>query len=143
MSIQKSLVKTMYASLSILSEIHSGGFSVQSISQKIADADDILGQTLNELSLKRRVFIRSVLNSEYKVVKQSTSNNFFGENLPQVVKELSLKKKLGSRPVIKYYYSRNRLYGIKGYYKQNCFLRRGPPNPDHEPWKQGRKYQRQ
>ena len=69
MSIQKSLVKTMYASLSILSEIHSGGFSVQSISQKIADADDILGQTSNELSLKRRVFIRSVLNSEYKVVK--------------------------------------------------------------------------
>ena len=69
MSIQKSLVKTMYASLSILSEIHSGSFSVQSISQKIADADDILGQTLNELSLKRRVFIRSVLNSEYKVVK--------------------------------------------------------------------------
>ena len=69
MSIQKSLVKTLYASLSILSEIHSGGFSVQSISQKIADADDILGQTLNELSLKRRVFIRSVLNSEYKVVK--------------------------------------------------------------------------
>ena len=66
MSIQKSLVRAMNASLSILSEIQSGDFSVQSIVQKTADIAAILGQISHELSLKRRVFIRSVINSEYK-----------------------------------------------------------------------------
>ena len=51
MSIQKSLVRTMNASLSILSEIHSGDFSVQSIAQKAADIAVILGQVSHELSL--------------------------------------------------------------------------------------------
>ena len=64
-SIQKSLVRTMIASLSILSEIHSGDFSVQSIAQKTADIAAILGQASHELSLKRRMFIKSVINSEY------------------------------------------------------------------------------
>ena len=66
MSIQKSLVRAMNASLSILSEIQSGDFSVQSIVQKTADIAAILGQISHELSLKRRVFVRSVINSEYK-----------------------------------------------------------------------------
>ena len=56
----------MNASLSILSEIYSGDFSVQNIAQKTADIAGTLGQASNELSLKRRVFIRSVINSEYK-----------------------------------------------------------------------------
>ena len=37
MSIQKSLVRTMNASLIILSEIQSGDFSVKHIAQKTAD----------------------------------------------------------------------------------------------------------
>ena len=44
MSIQKPLVRTMNASLSILSEIQSDDFSVQSIAQKTADIATILGQ---------------------------------------------------------------------------------------------------
>ena len=68
MSIQKSLVRTMNASLSILSEIQSDDFSVQSIAQKTADIAAILGQAPHKLSLKRRVFTRSVINSEYKVL---------------------------------------------------------------------------
>ena len=56
----------MNASLSILREIHSGDFSVQSIAQKTADIVAILGQASHKLSLKRRVFRRSVINSEYK-----------------------------------------------------------------------------
>ena len=52
MTIQKSLVRTMNASLSILSEIHSGDFSVQSIAQKIADTSAISGQASHEHSLK-------------------------------------------------------------------------------------------
>ena len=51
MSIQKSLVRTMNASLSILSEIQSGDFSVQSIAQKTTDVAAILGQASHELSL--------------------------------------------------------------------------------------------
>ena len=56
----------MIASLIILSEIHSGDFSVQNIAQKIADIAAILGQASHELSLKRRVFIRHVINNKYK-----------------------------------------------------------------------------
>ena len=56
----------MIAPLIILSEIHSRDFSVQNIAQKTADIAAILGQASHELSLKRRVFIRNVINSEYK-----------------------------------------------------------------------------
>ena len=66
MSIQKSVVRKINASLSILSEVHSGDFSVQSIAHKTADIAAILGQASDELSLKQRVFIRSVISSEYK-----------------------------------------------------------------------------
>ena len=51
MSMQKSLRRTMNASLSILSEIHNGDFSVQSIAQKTADIGVILSQASHELSL--------------------------------------------------------------------------------------------
>ena len=87
MSIQKSLVRTMNAFLSemhlhILSEIHNGDFSVQSIAQKTADIAVILDQALNELCL----FIRSVTNSEYKDLcssSQPVTEILFGENLPK------------------------------------------------------------
>ena len=55
MSIQKSLVRTMNASLSILSETHSGDFSLQSIAQKTADIAAILGQASHELSETKSV----------------------------------------------------------------------------------------
>ena len=146
MSIQKSLVRAMNASLSILGEIHSGDFSVQSIAQKTADIAAILRQVSHELSLKRRVFIRSVINSEYKDLCSSSepvTEFLFRDNLPQVVKELDLANRLGSRPINKHSYSRSRIYaGNKGKCKQNSFLGRGRSNPNHEPWKQGRKYQK-
>ena len=136
----------MNASLSILGEIHSGDISVQSIAQKTADIAAILRQASHELSLKRRVFIRSVINSEYKDLCSSSepvTEFLFRDNLPQVVKELDLANRLGSRPINKHSYSRNRIYaGNKGKCKQNSFLGRGRSNPNHEPWKQGRKYQK-
>ena len=67
----------------------------------------------------------------------------FKENLPQVVKELNLTNKLGSRPINKHIYSRNRGYaGNKGYYKQISFSGRCS-NPNQQPCKQGQKYQKQ
>ena len=56
----------MNASLSILSKKHNGDFSMQSVAQKTADVAAISSQASHELSLKLRVFIRSVINSEYK-----------------------------------------------------------------------------
>ena len=44
MSIQKSLVRTMDASISVLTEIRSGDFGVQNIDQKTADVAALLGQ---------------------------------------------------------------------------------------------------
>ena len=139
-------MRTMNAFLSIRSEIQSGDFSVQRIAQKTADIATILGQASHELSLKRRVFIRSVINSEYKDLcwsSQPVTGFLFGDNLPQVVKELNLTNKLGSRSINKHSYSKDKSYAEnKGYYKQNSFLWRGRSNPNHEPWKQGRKIQK-
>ena len=139
MSIQKSLVRTMNASLGILSEIHSGDLSVKSIAQKTADIASIFDHASHEPSLKRRAFIRSVINSEYKDLCSSSQpviEFLFGDNLPQVTKELNLTNKFGSRPINRHCYSRNRIYaGSKGYYKQNSFLGTGRLNSNHEPWK--------
>ena len=85
LSMQKSLVRTMNASLSIVSEIHSGGFSVQRTAQKTAHIAAILGQASHKVSLKRRVFIRSVINSEYKDLcssSQPVTGFLFGDNFP-------------------------------------------------------------
>ena len=60
----------MNAFLSILSEIHSGDFSVQIIAQKTADIAAILGQASHEHSLKPRVFIRSVIKVNTKTCVQ-------------------------------------------------------------------------
>ena len=89
MSIQKSLVRTMNASLSVLTEIRCGDFGVQSIDQKTADVASLLGQASHELSLKQRVFIRNVINSEFKDLcssSQPVTEFLFGDNLTQVVK---------------------------------------------------------
>ena len=51
MSIQRFLVRTMNTSLNILSEVHSGDFIVQSISQKTVDIAAILDQASHEFSL--------------------------------------------------------------------------------------------
>ena len=113
MSIQKSLVRTMNASLSILSKIYSGDFSMQIITQKTTDTLPILGEASHELSLARRVFIRSIINSEYKDLysnSQPVTEFLFGDNLSQVIKELNLTNKLGSRPINKHSYSRNKSY---------------------------------
>ena len=84
---------------------YSGDFGVQSIAEKTADIAAILGQASNELSLKGRVFIRSVINGEYRDLcssSQSVTEFLFGNNLPHVVKELNLTNKFGSRPINKY-----------------------------------------
>ena len=69
------------------------------------------------------MFIRGIINSEYKHLcscSQPVTEFLFGDNLPQVAKELVLTNKLGSRTINKPSYSRNRGYaGNKGYYKQN------------------------
>ena len=53
-------MRTLNASLSVLREIHSGHFSVQSIAQRTGEIAAMLVPALNELSLKQGVFIKSV-----------------------------------------------------------------------------------
>ena len=76
------------------------------------------------------MFIRSVINREHKGLgssSQPVTDFLFGQNLPQVVKELNLTNKLGSRPINKHSYSRNKSYaGNKGYYKKYLFFRERP-----------------
>ena len=64
MSIQKSLVRTMNASLIILSEIQSGDFSVKHIAQKTADiAANWVKPQMNYLGNKQT---NSVHENSYK-----------------------------------------------------------------------------
>ena len=66
MSIQKFLMRTMNAPLSIFWEIHNSHLSTQTIEQKTADIVAILGQALNDISIKRRVLLIAVINNKCK-----------------------------------------------------------------------------
>ena len=72
---------------------YSVDFSVQSIAQKTVDIAGILGQASHELSLSETKNVhRSVLNSEYKDLCsncQPVTDFLFGDNLPQLFKELN------------------------------------------------------
>ena len=65
-SIQKFLMRTMNAPLSIFWEIHSSDLSSQTIEQKTADIVAILGQALNDIFIKRRVLLIAMIKNKYK-----------------------------------------------------------------------------
>ena len=94
------------------------------------------------VAYKRVAYKKNLVYKDLCSSTQSVKEFLYGDDLSQVVKELNLTNKLGFRPINKYSYSRNRSYGNKGYYKQNSLLGRGQSNPYHEPWKQGRKYEK-
>ena len=96
--IQKSLKKALNANLSLLKDIQENKFSLQSIAQKTVDMAAILGHASSEISLNRRVFIRGVINPQYKDLCASTqpiTEHLFGDDLPKLVKELNLTNRIG------------------------------------------------
>jgi len=148
MSMQKSLKKVMNASALIFKEAQNEHVDVQKIAQITADMAAMLGQTSHEISLKRRVFIRSVINPEYKdlcSISQPVTTYLFGDDLPKLVKELNLTNKLSNKGNK---YKSNKPYEFKNYrarpyYKRSSFLGRGRGNLPNQQWRQQTKqYQR-
>ena len=142
--IQKALKKAMNASLMIMTECQKeDGVDVQKIAQIITDTSALLSYASHEISLKRRVFIRSVINPEYKdlcATSQPMTDKLFGDDLPKNVKELRLTNTISKG---KPFRGKNR---YKPYYnKRDSFLGqwRGNP-PPHQPsqrrvyWKKNR-----
>lgn len=99
-SVQKSLKKALNVNLKILDELKKNEVSMQSIAQKTVDMAAILGHASHEISVKRRVFIRGNINSQYKDLCSSTqpiTSKLFGDDLPKLVKGLNLTNKIGSK----------------------------------------------
>ena len=76
--------------------------------QTTADITAMLGQATNEISQKRRLFVRSVLKDEYKDLTSITSETLellFGDNLPQKIKDLNLRNKRVQLILIRSFFS--------------------------------------
>lgn len=130
--VQKSLKKALNIGLSVIEEVQKKNVSLQNIAQKTVDMAAILGHASHEISLKRRIFIRSVIKPEYKdlcATTQPITEFLFGDDLPKLVKGLNLTNKLGT----KYSTHKNNSYDKSQSryrpYKRNAnFLGRGRGN---------------
>ena len=72
--------------MSMFEEAQKPECSKQSLAQKTVDAAAILGHASNELSLKRRTFIRGVIHNDYKDLcspSQPITSLLFGDDLPK------------------------------------------------------------
>ena len=115
-TIQKSLKKVLNASISVLQECQKETVDFQQIAQITTDMAALLGHSSHELSLKRRVFIRSVINTEFKDLCSTShpvTENLFGDDLPKVGKELKLTNTLGNKFSRKNYNNGNKNYDRK------------------------------
>ena len=131
-NIQKTLVKTVAASLDIVNEVlsHPNYVDTKKIVQITTDCTALLGHAAHELSLKRRTFIRSVLKEDYKdLCNASTemSEKLFGDNLSKHMKDLNMRNKMKSQTK---YSGSNNGYTTrpKPYYnpqRQSSFLGKG------------------
>ena len=127
-SVQKSLIKALNAVLEIFKNVTSPNVDIQTIAQTTADIAAILGHASLEISLKRRTFIRNVINSDYKDVCSSTqpiTENLFGDDLPKMIKEVNLTNKLQKKPQRRYILDKSYRYKPYQQPSQNSFLGRG------------------
>lgn len=86
---QKSLVKDLNANILMFNEICNKNINKQQIAQTLIDVSAILGRTFDELTVKRRIQVRSGLKDDFKdltVSKPIDESEFlFGDNLAQTL----------------------------------------------------------
>ena len=73
--------------------------------KKSTDLVALLGHASSELSVKRKLFIRSVLIDEYKdliSVSGNVTEKPFGDNLSQSIKDINLRNKLQNKQPYQY-----------------------------------------
>ena len=116
-SIQKSMVKSLNASLVILEQLQTGTVDLQFITQSTADIAGMLGHAIHEISLKSRTFYKSVIKDEYRYlcsISQEITDYFFGDNLEERIKEVNLTNRLANN---KPQYRRVRPERVTGSYR--------------------------
>ena len=129
---QKCIKKAMNCGLTVLEECQKDNVNIQNIAQSITDMSALLGYSSYEISLKRRVFIRNVINTEYKDLcspNQPMTTQLFGDDLPKVVKELKLTNAISNRFKPSFNkqtqrFKQSSTYN-KNYFRKNPFLGQG------------------
>ena len=120
----------MNASLAILEEVQKENINIQNIAQIVTDISALLSHSSYEISLKRRVFIRNVINPDCKDLcspMQPMTDKLFGDELPKLVKELKLTNTISNKCKTQ---QSNRQPRYKPYYnKRGSFLGQGRGNP--------------
>ena len=97
----------MNATMSLFEICQQPVVDKQKAAQITTDVAALLGHASNEISFKRRMFIKSVIKPEYKDLCGSTTKiteNLLGDDLPKQIKELNTTNKLGNK------YNQKRFY---------------------------------
>ena len=101
--VQRSLAKAMTVTLEIFQESQQEKPDLDLMCQKVADQAAMLGEVSQELSTKRRTYIKGELREEYKALCDNTESKewLFGDDLPQVIANLGLSHKIAKPPPYK------------------------------------------
>ena len=101
--IQRNIIAGTSGVVSLVKEILDDGFDKKELIQKSIDIIGLLGHASNEVSMKRKLFIKSALKDDFKDLvsinnnddkKDIASDKLFANNLTENIKDLKLKNKL-------------------------------------------------
>ena len=131
---QKTLIKVASATLKLNDiAVTQGNENSKKLALQItADIMAMLGQANQDISLKRRSFVRSVLKPEYKSLCSSTKDiteYLFGENLSQDICNLVVTNKVSTRTSSSAY---SNFYGNSSSDYKNSFLGRRRSSSHHQ-----------
>jgi len=97
--VQRNITAAVAGVISFTQDVITAGeFNTQSVMQKSIDIIGLLGYASSEISLKRKLFVRSVLKDDYKDLVSTAitepSALLFGDNLNQNIRDMNLRNKL-------------------------------------------------
>jgi len=96
LGVQKSMAKTMNASILILEEAIKATPDMQKIAQTTTDISAMLGHASYDVSKKRRSFFYKTLKPKYKPLcyEKEADGLLFGKDIPAKIKDLNLRHQL-------------------------------------------------
>ena len=129
--VQRNINAAASAALSVAKDIincPSKKYDVQKLLQKTTDMIALLGHASSEISMKRKLFVRSVLKEEYQdlvSVTPEVTDKLFGDNLSQSIKDINLRNKLSYKNNNNKNKSYRKAYEKDSYRSQRSFLGKG------------------
>ena len=85
--------------------------------QTTVDIVSMLGKVDKDISMKRKTMVRPSLREDYKTLSYSTevTENLFGDNVTQEIKDINLKKKIANVPQYGKQYNKRYNNGNRSY----------------------------